>query len=301
MKAEDKIRLLPGIIKTHAASMQLKLPVFPGAAFELRQLLTSDDASIDQISKVISKDQAIAGHVMKLANSAFYSGVNGNISTIRDAILRLGSNQIFNLVICSCQHTYYKTQNTTLARYLQILWQHALCMSLGSQWLVNRLGYHRLGEDAFLAGLLHDIGKLLIIKVIETNFDDNDLDINDRFILQTIDELHTEYGYKLLDSWSIPSVYCDICLNHHNQDLDTGDILLLAVSLSNQVCKKIGLSTSQNDLVDDLTELPESQFLAVDEVILSTLETVMLDVVQSEYSMLNELQLDNSTPYGIYL
>ncbi len=90
MKAEDKIRLLPDIIKTHAASMQLKLPVFPGAAFELRQLLTSDDASIDQISKVISKDQAIASHVMKLANSAFYSGVNGNISTIRDAILRLG-------------------------------------------------------------------------------------------------------------------------------------------------------------------------------------------------------------------
>jgi len=301
MKSDAKIRSLPDVIKKYAASTQLKLPVFPGAALELRQLLTSDDSSVDQISEVINKDQAIATHVLKLANSPFYSGMNRTIRTIRDAIMRLGSNHILNLVIVSCQYNYYTSQNNVLAKYLQTLWQHVLCVSVGSQWLIRKIGYRKLEDEAFLAGLLHDIGKLFIIKIIESAFpNDRDIYFSDAFILQSIESMHTEQGYKLLDAWSIPLVYCNISLNHHKQDFDKNDILLMAVRIANQVSWQTGVNADIESPVN-LAAAPEVEALAINEYILSDLETVMLDVVQSEYSMLNELRLDNSTPYGIYL
>jgi HD-like signal output (HDOD) protein len=301
MEAGEKIRSLPDIITRHAGSMQLKLPVFPGAAFELRELLTSDYASIDQISEVISKDQAIATHVLKLVNSSFYSGINRSIRTIRDAVMFLGSNHILNLVICSCQHVYYKSQNAVLSRYLQILWQHALCVSIGSKWLLHKIGYSKLEDEGFLAGLFHDIGKLIIIKIIESIYSaGKNIDFQNPIISSTIELMHPEQGYKLLDAWSIPVVYSNISLNHHNSDFDSNDILLIAVRISNQICRKIGISTISEQPADIMSS-PEVEALAIDEDVLSDLETVILDAVQSEYSMLNELRLDNSTPYGIYL
>ena len=301
METVEKIGSLPDIIKRHACSMQLKLPVFPGAAFELRQLLVSDDATIEQISQVICKDQAIATHILKLANSPFYSGTNRSIRTIRDAVMCLGSNHILNLVVCSCQHTYYKSQNKMLSEYLQILWQHALCVSIGSKWLLHELGYRKLGDEGFLAGLFHDIGKLVIIKIIESLYStDNNIDLQNPIISNAIESMHAEQGYNLLDAWSIPVVYCNISLNHHSPDFDASDILSMAVRISNQICRKMGISTN-SERPADLMASPEIMALAVDEYVLSDLETVILDAMQSEYSMLNELRLDNSTPYGIYL
>ncbi len=301
MKSDAKIQLLPDVIKQYSASMQLKLPVFPGAAFELRQLITSDDSSVDKISKVISKDQAIATNILKLANSPFYSGTGRSIRTIPDAIMHLGSNHILNFIIFSCQHNYYKSQNTILAKYLQTLWQHVLGVSVGSKWLMHELGYRKLEDEAFLAGLLHDIGKLFIVKIIESVYSNViHFYLINPSISHTIESMHAEYGHKLLDAWSIPLVYCNIAMNHHNQEFDSNDVLLMAVRIANQVSWQTGITVNIEPPVN-LAASPEAQALAIDEYVLSDLEAVMLDVVQSEYSMLNELSLDNSTPYGIYL
>ncbi|HYA43162.1 MAG TPA: HDOD domain-containing protein [Syntrophobacteraceae bacterium] len=301
METGGKILSLSDTVERHASLTQLKLPVFPGAAFELRQLLASDDASIDQISQVISKDQAIATNVLKLANSTFYSGTNRSVRTVRDAVMCLGSNHILNLVICSCQHTYYKSQNKMLSKYLEILWQHALCVSIGSKWLLHELGYRKFEDEGFLAGLLHDIGKLVIIKTVEAIYSaDINIDLRHPNISITIESMHAQQGYKLLDAWSIPVVYSNISLNHHSPDFDASDILSIAVRISNQVCRKMGISTN-SERPADVAASPEIKALAIDEYVLADLETVILDAVQSEYSMLNELGLDNSTPYGIYL
>jgi HD-like signal output (HDOD) protein len=301
MGAGERIISLPDIIKRDAELTQLKLPVFPGAAFELRQLIGSDDASIDQISEVISKDQAMATHVLKLANSSFYSRTSRNIRTIREAVMHLGSNHIVNLVICSCQHNYYKSQNKMMAEYLQTLWQHALCVSIGAKWLLHKLKYPILEDEGFLSGLLHDIGKLIIIKTIESIYPTYEsIDINIPAVSDIIESMHTEQGYKLLNKWSIPVVYCNMALKHHDADFDPMDVLSNAVRISNYVCRKMGISTV-SERSADVTAIPEVRALGVAEDILSDLETAILDAMQSEYSMLNELRLDNSTPYGIYL
>ena len=301
MQTEKDTRSLLDSIKEHAASAQLKLPVFPGVALELQHLLAAENSSIDQVSKVISKDQALASQVLKLANSAFYSGMNRNIRTIKDAIMRLGLNHMFNLVICSSQQSYYKSSNRMLEKYLKISWKHALCVSIGSKWLVQELGHRKLGDEAFLAGFLHDIGKLLILKVIEIiNSKTKDIELSDAFISETLESMHSEQGYNLMDKWSIPSVYCNVALNHHKEGFDTSDVVLMAVRVVNQACRKSGITTSTESPIDLMT-LPEVHALAIEENVLADLEVIMLDAMQSEYSRLNELKLDSSTPYGTCL
>lgn len=290
MKTDGKARSLSDLIDEEALSMSLKLPVFPGAALELQQLLAADDSSTDQIAEVISKDQALASHVLKLANSALYSGMNRNIRTISDAIMRLGSNHIFNLVICSAQQSYHKSSNKMMAKYLDILWQHALSVAAGSKWLIQQLGYRALGDDAFLSGLLHDIGKLLIIKIIESiRFNDRNIDLSDALFTQVVELMHAEHGHRLLDSWGVPPAYCNVCLNHHNKLLDTSDVLLISVRISNHVARKVGISTSTQKSID-LTALPEAKVLNIDVDILTDLETFMIDATQAEYNRLNELR-----------
>ena len=119
MKTDRNRRSVVDIIKEYAASEKVNLPVFPGVAFELQQLLADDNTSIDQVAKVISKDQSLATQVLKLANSALFSGPN-QVRTIKDATMRLGLNHVFNLVVCTSQGNLYKSSIPSLNQYLQI-------------------------------------------------------------------------------------------------------------------------------------------------------------------------------------
>lgn len=281
MKTEKNTLSLVDIVQEHAASEKLNLPVFPGAAFELQQLLADDNTSIDQIAKVIGKDQAMASQVLKLANSAFFSGWN-TVRTIREAILRLGLNHVFNLVVCTSQQKYYKSRNTTLQKILETLWQHALCTAIGSKWLVQKLGYRQFGDEAFLSGLLHDIGKLVLTKAIETiQSEYEDFDLPSELIDQIFDSMHSEQGNYLMDEWSIPDVYCKIALNHHKEEFDKNDVLLMSVRIANQVCRKAGISTHPKEHID-LLILPEVQSLSVKQAVLAELELVIRESIEAE-------------------
>lgn len=276
VKADQRNRNISDIIRQYAASELVRLPVFPGVAFELQQLLADDNTSIDQVSKVISKDQALATQVLKLANSALFSGPK-TVRTIKEAAMRLGLNHVFNLVICTSQQNLYKSTNPLLNSYLEILWHHALATAVGSKWLVGELGYRELRDEAFLAGLLHDIGKLILVKVLELISSKNDdLVFPEAFITKVLVSMHAEQGYKLMDEWSIPEIYCNIALNHHKEDFDPEDILLLSVRVANHACRKEGISTNPQSQIE-LVTLPEVSVLGIKGDVLDELEAIVTD------------------------
>src|SRR6266850_196744 len=154
------------ILNEHLVSEQLQLPVFPPLALEVQEMLACDDADFDKISEKIAEDQVLASQLLRLANSAFFSGLN-KVSRIRDSIMRLGSRQVTTLVMMITQQQQYGSTDEYIHPYTDALWKHAASCAMGSKWLVERLGFGQLAEEAFIAGLVHDIGNLLLLKVLE--------------------------------------------------------------------------------------------------------------------------------------
>ncbi len=262
------------IVKEYAASEGLKLPVFPDVAFELHQLLAEPDVSIDKVAKVISTDQGLTSQIMKLANSGFYAGLR-KVSTIHDVILRLGINTVFNNVLAIKQGNYYKSSDPMLDAFLKVSYKHAICTAAGSQWLVISIGHQRLSNAAYLAGLLHDIGKLLLIKVIDAiKSKYSRTTITDAFVSDAVASLHQDIGYTLMSKWGIHESYCKVAKFHNSDDFDTGDALLMVVRIANQACRNVGVNTT-HERQTDLYFLREVQILNIKESVLTGLEAVI--------------------------
>ncbi|MHC1725327.1 MAG: HDOD domain-containing protein [Syntrophobacteraceae bacterium] len=281
MIPENSSLSLLDMVKEYAASEKLNLPIFPKVAYEVQRMVADDTGSIDALAEVIGKDQALASQTLKLANSAFFAGMN-RVKTIREALLRLGLNQVRNFLVIGWQHGLYKSKDALVERYLQILWKHALATAKGSKWLLQKIGYPELADEGFLAGLLHDIGKLLLLRVIEViNSEDPDTRLSEEFIMEILHSMHVEQGFTLMNEWSIPTVYCDVARDHHLEDFNTGDILLMAVRIANQVCRKAGISTIPDQQLIPAS-LPEVHILAVREIVLAELEVVIEDALEFE-------------------
>ncbi|SPF32914.1 Metal dependent phosphohydrolase [Syntrophobacter sp. SbD1] len=269
------------MVEEYAASEALNLPIFPDVAQELHVKMSDENSSITDVAAIIIKDQAMAAQMLKLANSAFFAGLN-KVRTIREAIMRLGVNQVYNCLVASSQKDCYRSHDPVIAGHLKVLWKHALATAKGSQWLLRKTGYSELADEGFLAGLFHDIGKLLLLKVFETIRSQNeDIALSEQFIIEMLDSMHVEQGYTLMNEWSIPQVYCDIAKHHHDEEFDSLDSLMLCVRIADHVCAKAGISLRPDPALVMAT-LPEVNALGVKEIVLAELEVVIEDALNVE-------------------
>jgi HD-like signal output (HDOD) protein len=255
-----------------------ELPVFHTVAVKLQQLLSTRSFEIDDIIELISEDQSLSGRVLKVANSSYYAGLT-KIATIKDAIIRLGAQEIANMAMLASQFEFYDSPNETLNRMMKGLWGHALACGVGAKWLTRKAGYPGMASEAFMGGLMHDIGSLALLKVLDDILKSNETTVHfsDQLINEIIEAMHEEVGYNLMKAWNFPDFYCDIALSHHKEQFDHGNILLVAVRLSNLACKKLGRSLQPADPSIAIFSAPEAHFLGLKEVALAELEIIIED------------------------
>ena len=194
---EQKGSSLLDEVEKYAASETLNLPIFPGVARELYAKIADENCSVTDIAATIAKDQAMAGQMLKLANSAFFAGLN-KVRTVKESIMRLGVRQVYNCLVAGSQKNLYVSRDPVIAKHLGVLWQHALVTARGTQWLLRKTGYSQEADEGFLAGLFHDIGKLLLLKVFETmRAERKEVSLSESFLLEILDFMHVEQGYCL--------------------------------------------------------------------------------------------------------
>lgn len=273
---------LQDLIVAKVASNELELPVFHSVALKLQSVLDDENITVEDIEDIIAGDQALASQILRMANSAFFKGLH-SITTIRKAIIRLGLQQVANLAMVASQRSSYSTGNTMLTEYLEKLWQHAFASAIGSRWLAERCGCGSESESAFLAGLLHNIGKLALVKVLEEVCARNDINrLSATVILEILNSpMHTEQGYRLMHHWNLPEPYCLVARDHHKSSYDNKNLLLVIVRVVNQACRKIGLGL-QPDPNLMLALLPEAHSLDLSEIQLAELEIVLEDSLQMQ-------------------
>jgi HD-like signal output (HDOD) protein len=269
---------LVDIIHERVSAETLQLPVFHHVALKLMNILAKEDYSIAQVAQIIVEDQTLSSHVLRMANSAFFGGLS-KITTIRDAIVRLGARQVTHVVTVVTQSQQYHTQDKTMAVYMQTLWKHALGCALGTKWFAEKTGYKELAQEGLLAGLLHDIGQLFVLKVLEdVQASEPRMILSKPVLVEVLQHMHVEQGTMLMQHWHIPEIYGEIVRQHHAETYDTNNAILLMVRLVDMACKKVGIGLHPDPSIV-LTTTAEAQALGAKEMVLAELEIMLEDAM----------------------
>jgi putative nucleotidyltransferase with HDIG domain len=220
------------------------LPTLPHVATKVMELLSGDDSNASDLDRMISRDQAITSRVLKLANSALFSR-HGMISTLTRAIVLLGFKTVQSLVIAASTETLYRA---TSARFKdKLLWEHAVATALAAGFVARECRYASV-EEAFTAGLLHDIGKVVLDQnlpepdqeVVELVYNDEVTFLEAEHKILGFD--HAEVGALVVKKWNLPAPLEEAMRLHYRPMQSLLDPAFCAiVSLGNSLCIKLGL------------------------------------------------------------
>lgn len=262
-----------------------QLPVFNRVALELQQLKSSETATMKQVTELIMRDQSLASRILQVANSSFYGGLK-QIDTLSGAVLRLGVNKVASLAMVAAQLLAYRSRHPATAQRMTGLWRRAYVCASGSRWIAEKCGHKDEAESAFLSGLLHDIGELFLLKVLDTLEEGQDapVPITDFLIDEILASMHNEIGYRLMLKWKLPGRYALIARDHHQETFDATDLPMAMARLLDMMCRKLGVGqTADPDMV--LAATAEAQALGLKEIKLAELEVMIEDLVNEATAM----------------
>lgn len=195
------------------------LPALPDAVTRVMRLTNDPRAGASDVARALASDQALTARILKLANSAFYGGTR-RIGTVSEAVVTLGMRTTRNLAMATGCQEMLEGAVAGYALPRGALWQHSLACATAAQALALRAGF-RHAEEAFVAGLLHDIGKVVLNTYLKEQFvrvllraSAGDVTFNEaeREILGFD---HAEAGARLLERWNLPAPLVTAVRFHH--------------------------------------------------------------------------------------
>jgi len=229
------------------------IPTLPLVAHQLNIESQKDTFTSKILEGIIKKDPPLAAKLLKLANSSYY-GFARKVSTLERAITLLGFNTVKNLACAVSISRFFAPEQEGVVD-LEGLWKHCLGTAVSARLLIGGIAEH-LAEEAFLGGILHDIGTIVIIN----NFPDRMLEAlqvmeGKQASLSEAEKervgfTHEAAGAYLVDKWNFPPRYYRIIRLHHNPPAkmvaldDIENLLLIAVYAGNQLSKFLGLGKS---------------------------------------------------------
>ncbi len=228
-----------------------QLPSLPIISEKMQKLLfNSDDVSIKQIGNVIESDPPLAVKILKIVNSSFYGMLN-NVSTIEHALVILGINEFKNVILGFSIQKYFVNSNKNFDP--KRFWKHSVICSQIAKFLSK---HFKIIDDGtyFLAGLTHDIGKLVIDQYFHKDFIaiTNYITTNKTTFSSAEKEImgvtHYQIAAKLLQKWNFPKKIIMQIFYHHapwyDKEFTQGSIIIY---LSNILTKIAGFTCFEHE------------------------------------------------------
>lgn len=177
-------------------------------------VVENDRASAEEVTSILSSDQAIASKVLALVNSSFY-GFPSKITTISRAVVILGNKSIQNLALGFAAMDAFKDYKGAVP--IQKFWMHAIAVAIASQNIAKHIKYP-VPEEFFIGGLLHDIGQLILSLFYPEHYNKL-LEVGqEQFLIREKEFLgvtHQTAGSLLLMHWKIPTTLTNMVNTHH--------------------------------------------------------------------------------------
>ncbi len=186
-------------VKTELEANRLILPTLPDIALKVRDAVSKGDASSQELSNMIATDAALSARLIQVANSPLYRGTV-EIKNIQMAVTRLGNSTIRTLITSLVMQQLFKPTSALLESYFRQVWEQGVNVSAISRALATFVP-HLSADEAMLAGLIHQIGKLPILTLVEKipEFKDSPSRLD-----KLLDKAHPHVGKIIMDTWNFP-------------------------------------------------------------------------------------------------
>lgn len=237
-----------------------ELPLLPSVTSRIVELTEDPKTTTVQLSDVISQDQVLVSKALKMVNSAYY-GLPRKIASVTEAVTILGLETLRTLVIGASVYSTINQISQKNGFKQESLWRHSAASAAAARILSIKLGIEQK-EHAFVAGLLHDIGKIIILSFMPEDYHNiiKTSKSNNKSLYEVEREVlnftHTDVGNIVAQKWSFPGMLVDTIGNHHDPGYQgENHELVTVVYLSNAVSKMAGYGIGLMDTISVNKEL----------------------------------------------
>jgi HD-like signal output (HDOD) protein len=261
-------------IEAEILNGRVELPVLPEIALRVRAL-ASRDCRISEIVSVIETEPAFAAAVMRYANSVAFAGLR-EVDELQQAVTRLGLGAVEQTIVAISAKRAFAADRPEHQALLRRLWDHSVATALAARRISCRIATVH-AETAFLAGLLHDIGKVVILRsaALVWKRERPGSAPSASELLELFDALHCRVGDSLCAVWNLPPPIREVVRRHHDRALEhPGESLVAIVAFANLMAARLGASLRPAP-PGSLLESPAATALLLDE---GKLESLLADV-----------------------
>ncbi len=201
-----------------------ELSSLPQTLSEVIRVVRDEQASTQQLADVIMRDPGLTAKILQIVNSPIY-GAGREITTVSQAVMTMGFRAVSALALSTS--IYHMTGDWDLTIDRTTFWRHSLEVAIGARMIAQEIGYPS-PEEAFIVGLLHDIGILVLEKSFPEKFDRIWKQTSSGEKLHELEDQtwgtnHARVGQFLLEQWNLPTVLCDAVGHHHLDFVPTSD------------------------------------------------------------------------------
>lgn len=269
------------------------LPTLPGVINKLNSLSDNDKSSVQEMARIVSSDQVLSARILRLANSPSYGFYR--VSTISNAMILLGVNVVKSLALSSSIFEIMEKDSVGL-------WEHSLGTGVAANLIATRLGLPEREEIA-TAGLLHDIGKVIISLKCSAAEDEVRRVIKEKHIYmreaeqEVIDTDHAEVGAWLAKSWFLPDKLSEPINCHHNVEASENHRIKTAVvHMADVLIKASGFGDSGDDYVPRIQQAAWDALKLNDQIVAELVEEMEDKLVEVKNFSLELQQGANAAP-----
>ena len=210
-------KVLLAYIQAAVQSDKLSLPTLPQVALNVRKAVSGGRATDAEIAKLIASDPGLTARLLQAANSPLYRA-RVKVDSLQAAITRMGHNAVRTLVTSLAMKQLFKPGTLALERHFKSIWQESVNVASVSRALAGRTR-HLDPEQAMLAGLLHQIGKLPILTLAEKF---PELGKDEQALSQHLERLHPAIAKLIMRSWDLPETLASVAWEYLDLQRDPG-------------------------------------------------------------------------------
>ena len=227
------------------------LPSLPAVVMELLTSIDQEDVDISVLAKKVSHDQALTAKTLRLANSSLF-GLQVKVTTIQQAITYLGFQTTRNLITAAAVTGCFP-QGRCPGFNDKAFWRHSIATAACSKVLARRVRFNQ--DYAFTAGLLHDIGRLVLISRFPAAYQQvlQYRSANDTYVLEAEQAVmgvdHVVAGVALAEHWNFSDTMKTAIAFHHDPDAPGAGVLAAIVHVANAIVHALDVAGEEDDLV----------------------------------------------------